>query len=174
MSIILEALKKASVTRKAPPLAAGTAAGTGGEKIDTEKNEAHDDGFNLSRTMFMAAAAIISVGLVAFLTHPQSGMKNVTGDTNIKTVAEGYSTVPLPAAPKQETTPIGSFITKLSNPRLALSGIVYGAGKPAAIINNKILEEGASIRGAKIVKIHNNSVEMLDEVTGQDFVLKLD
>ena len=162
MSIILEALKKASVTKETPPLAA-------------EKDEVCDGGgFNLSRTMLMAAATIVTVGLVAFLTVPQSGTQNGTVETITKSVAEGYSTVPLPAAPKQEATSIGSFITKLSNPRLTLSGIVYGAGKPAAIIENEILEEGASIKGAKIVKIHNSSVEMLDEVTGQGFVLKLD
>ena len=162
MSIILEALKKASVAKDIPPLAA-------------EKDEVHDSGgFNLSRTMLMAAAAIVTVGIVAFLTSPQSGTQNETAEGNKVITSEGYSTVPLPVSSKQEATPIGSFITKLSNPRLTLSGIVYGAGKPAAIIESKILEEGASIKGARIVKIRDSSVEMLDEVTGQGFVLKLD
>ena len=174
MSIILEALNKASVTRNTPPLGTETTAKTREEKIETKKDEAYDGGFSLSRTMFMAATAIVIVGLVAFLTSPQNGTQNVTAEGSKVIAAEGYSTVPIPAAPKQEATSISSFITKLSNPRLTLSGIVYGSGKPAAIIENKILEEGASIKGAKIVKIHNNSVEMLDEVTGQDFVLKLD
>ncbi len=174
MSIILEALKKASVTRGTTPLAAGIAAKNGEEKIEMKKDEAHDSGFNLSRTMLMGAAAFVIVGLVALLTLPQNGTQNMTAGGNKVIAAEGYSTVPLPAAPKQEATSISSFITKLSNPHLALSGIVYGSGKPAAIIENRILEEGASIKGAKIVKIHNSSVEMLDEVTGQNFVLKLD
>jgi len=168
MSIILEALNKASV-KKAPVVES-----TPVPVPSPENNEVHDRDFNLSRTMLMAAAAIVTVGLVAFLTLPQSGTQNVTAETKTKSVAEGYSTVPLPVSSKQEATPIGSFMTKLSNPRLTLSGIVYGAGKPAAIIENKILEEGASIKGAKIVKIHNNSVEMLDEVSGQAFVLKLE
>ncbi|MDD5073300.1 MAG: hypothetical protein PHX64_05800 [Candidatus Omnitrophica bacterium] len=187
MSIILEALKKASAAGNTPPLAAGTTAKNLEEKIEEVAGVSDSGGFNLSRTMLMAAAAIVIVGLVAFLTLPQGGTQNGTTEANNviaslpsspeangRPAAEGYSTVPPPAPSKQEVTPIGSFITKLSNPRLTLSGIVYGAGKPAAIIENKILEEGASIKGARIVKIHNSSVEMLDEVTGQGFVLKLD
>ncbi|MDD4879017.1 MAG: hypothetical protein PHR22_00990 [Candidatus Omnitrophica bacterium] len=164
MSIILEALKKATVDTDTPPPAPAPV-----------KDEVHDSGgFNLSRTMLMAAATIVTVGLVALLTLPQSGTQNKTSETIIKPAAEGYSTLPIPAPSKQESTPIGTFMTKLSNPRLTLSGIVYGAGKPAAIIENRILEEGASIKGARIVKIHDSSVEMLDEVSGQGFVLKLD
>ena len=166
MSIILEALKKASVNKA--PVAENTPSPA------AEKYEAHDGNFNLSKTMFMGASAIVIVGLVAFLTHPQNGAQNGTAGEKKVIAAEGYSTVPAPAAAKQEPNSISTFMTKLSNPHLALSGIVYGSGKPAAIIENKILEEGASIRGAKIVKIHNNNVEMLDEVTGQNFVLKLD
>lgn len=168
MSIILEALNKASA-KKAPVIESAAASAP-----VPKNNEVNDGGFNLSRTMLMAAAAIVTVGLVAFLTLPQSGTQNGTAEIKTKSAAEGYSTVPLPVSSKQEETPIGSFMTKLSNPRLTLSGVVYGAGKPAAIIENKILEEGASIKGARIVKIHNSSVEMLDEVTGQGFVLKLD
>ncbi len=168
MSIILEALNKASA--KKAPVAESAAASVPGPK----NNEVHDRDFNFSRTMFMGAGTIVIVGLVAILTSQQNGTQNTAAGGNKAVVAEGYSTATLPAAPKQEPTSISSFITKLSNPRLTLSGIVYGSGKPAAIIENKILEEGASVKGARIVKIHNNSVEMLDEVTGQGFVLKLD
>ena len=159
MSIILEALKKASVNKN--------------PRVAVAVETVVDNGFNMPRTMLMAFAAIATVGIVAFLTS------NVTHDarpalTKTKPLAEGYAVPPAPSALKQETTPIGSFITKLSKPPLTLNGIVFGIGKPAAIIENKILEEGASIKGAKVVKIHSDSVEMVDEVTGQTFVLKVD
>lgn len=163
MSIILEALKKASVNRNTQTVT---------RKIET----ADRNGFGMSRTMLMAVGTIIAVGIVAFLTSNVEREAQLPRQ-NIEPVAEGYSPpvqAPAAVAPKQETTPFGSFITRLSNPHLSLSGIVYGIGKPAAIIENKILEEGASIKGAKVVKIHSDSVEMLDEITGQNFVLKVD
>ena len=169
MSIILEALKKASVNRNTQTVA---------RKIEIPDG----NGFSMSRTMLMAVGTIIAVGIVAFLTSNVEREARLP-QQNVELIAEGYvPPVPVPpagqapaaATPKQETTPFNSFITRLSNPHLTLSGIVYGIGKPAAIIENKILEEGASIKGAKVIKIHSDSVEMLDEVTGQNFVLKVD
>src|SRR3989338_5965420 len=169
MSIILEALKKASVNRNAQTVA---------RKIETPDG----NGFSMSRTMLMAVGTIIAVGIVAFLTS-NVGREARLPQQNVELIAEGYAPpvpvpppgqTPAPPTPKQETTPFNSFITRLSNPHLTLSGIVYGIGKPAAIIENKILEEGASIKGAKVIKIHSNRVEMLDEVTGRNFVLKVD
>lgn len=162
MSIILEALKKASINKNTQTV--------------TRKIEVPDgNSFSMSRTMLMALGAIITVGIVAFFTA-NAGRETRLPQQNVKPIAEGYAPVETPAAaaPKQETTPIGSFITRLSNPHITLNGIVYGIGKPAAIIENKILEEGASIKGAKIIKIHSDSVEMLDEATGRNFVLKVD
>lgn len=176
MSIILEALKKASVNRNAHTISA-TAIIRQEENAGMRKTETLDgNSFSMSRTMLMAVCTIAIVGIVAFLTS------NVERETtvpkqNVKPIAEGYAPpvqVPAATAPKQEMTSINSFIARLSNPHLTLNGIVYGIGKPAAIIENKILEEGNSIKGAKVIKIHSDRVEMVDEVTGQNFVLKVD
>lgn len=169
MSIILEALKKASVDRNVP---AGAVTAVAGPREDNsgalrtgipERNS-----LSLSRTMLIATAVIVTAGIVALL------MKNTGREVRAPSV-EGYTPPPAPTAvaPKQEATTISSFIAKLSNPHLTLSGIIYGIGKPAAIIENKILEEGANIKGARIIKINSDSVEMLDQVTGQTFVLKV-
>src|SRR3989304_825664 len=100
MSIILEALKKASVNRNAQTVA---------RKIETPDG----NGFSMSRTMLMAVGTIIAVGIVAFLTS-NVGEEPHPPKKNVELKAEGSPPpVPVPpagqtpaaAAPKQETTP---------------------------------------------------------------------
>lgn len=43
---------------------------------------------------------------------------------------------------------------------LLLTGIIYGFGEPCAFINNRIVEEGDIIEGAKVVKIREKEVEL--------------
>ena len=138
--------------------------------------EVHD--FKLSGSMLMMVSALIIIAAVAYFT----GMpKNDPGtrsplraiNSGAEKIAEGYTSPTSPPATTQEPTPISSLMTKLSNSRLALNGIVYGIGKPAAIIENKIIEEGGAIRGMKVVKIYSDKVEMLDQATGQPFVLRV-
>jgi hypothetical protein len=52
-----------------------------------------------------------------------------------------------------------------------LSGIVFGAGRPFAVINKKILEKGDSIGDAEIVQIERESVTLL--IDEEEFTLKL-
>jgi len=201
MSIILEALKKASVNKNVP--ASNTATVTirpRKESFEAQKIEIPQrNSFNLSRIALIASAAIVAVCVVVFLmsnvgretrvsqyagtkakapvgnkTTAASASLTPTSVAKTDTVGEGYLPPQALAvvAPKQEVSAVNSFITKLSNPRLTLNGIIYGIGKPTAIIENKILEEGADIKGAKVVKINSDSVEMLNEVTGETFVLK--
>ena len=175
MSIILEALKKASVNRN-PQTTAVTTTGKQEEKTDTRNVDApYGGGFSMSMTMMMAVGTIIAVGVVSYLTSSIYRETPLVRE-DVKPIAEGYvpPQIPSASAPKQQATSIGSLITKLSNPHLTLNGIVYGIGKPTAIIENKILEEGSAIKGARVIKINNDSVEMLDVVTGQNFVLKVD
>lgn len=174
MSIILEALKKASSNRDEQTYVS-TATVKQEKKADTVKTDPLDgSGFSMSMTMLMAVGTIIAVGVVSYLTSSVNREVALVPEV-VKPIAEGYAPpqVPAASAAKQGTTPIGSLISKLSNPHLTLNGIVYGIGKPAAIIENKIVEEGSSIKGARIIKINVDSVEMLDVVTGQNFVLKV-
>jgi len=175
MSIILEALKKASSNKNTQTYVATTAVKQE-KKADTARTDPLDgSNFSMSMTMFMAVGTIIAVGVVSYLTSTINREVALVPE-NIKPIAEGYvpPQVPVASAAKQETTPIGSLINKLSNPHLTLNGIVYGIGKPAAIIENKILEEGSSIKGSRVIKINIDSVEMIDVATGQNFVLKVD
>jgi len=187
MSIILEALKKASANENIPsatPIPTASTAKPRQESYEAKKIEppAQANDFRLSQLTFPLTAIVI-VSVIAFFaaiigretpvhnTESKNMALKPSAEAKIAVVAEGYTTAPRQI--KEEKTPIGNLMTRLSNPRLALSGIVYGIGEPAAIIENKILEEGASIKGFKVKKIHSDNVEMLDETTGQTFVLKV-
>lgn len=170
MSIIMEALKKAS-DRPAPEVRPAAAAVA--EMRTVAAPESHE--LRFSRSFLLMFSTIIVIAAVAYF----AGMPKHGPATAIDAAprAEGYSSAPSPAVPvkqEPEPTPVSNLLTKLSNPRLTLNGIVYGIGKPAAIIENKIIEEGGSIRGMRVVKIHADKVDMLDQATGQAFVLKVD
>lgn len=173
MSIILEALKKASPMpeKQAEPAKA---------PITSTSEIGQVGDFSLSKALIIMVVTTALIASVAFFTM-KMGEEPVVKEAaapKVEKVAEGYAPSPvapqLLAAPKQEATPISTFMTRLTQPRLTLNGIVYGIGKPAAIIENKILEEGGSIRGTKVVKIYSDKVEMLDEETGKTFTLKVD
>jgi hypothetical protein len=170
MSIIMEALKKAS-NRPAPEKEPAA------EARVIIAPEIHDPKF--SKSFVMMFSTIIVIAAVAYFTgtskHSPAKTTNLAQHEFNKTAkAEGYSPTAMAAPVKQEPTPVSNLLTKLSNPHLTLNGIVYGIGKPAAIIENKIIEEGGSIKGMRVVKIHTDRVEMLDQATGQPFVLKVD
>lgn len=169
----MEALKKASDKP-------GTGQAPGYKANTLPAPEVHD--FVFSKSLLMMVSTFIIIAAVAYFT----GMTGITGhdpgtasppaaaNPGVKKIAEGYTPSAYPSNAVQEPTPISSIITKFSNPRLTLNGIVYGIGKPTAIIENKIIEEGGSIKGMKVVKIYSDKVEMLDQATGQPFVLRVD
>ncbi|MBI3312232.1 MAG: hypothetical protein HYZ88_01740 [Candidatus Omnitrophica bacterium] len=55
--------------------------------------------------------------------------------------------------------------------QMTLSGIVTGSGKPMAVINNNLVEEGETVRGMKLVRVLPDQVEM--EKEGKRTVLRL-
>ena len=55
----------------------------------------------------------------------------------------------------------GISLLQAANSQWRLSGTVHGGtGKPLALINNSIVEEGAHIRGARVVKVTEKNVEL--------------
>ena len=48
----------------------------------------------------------------------------------------------------------------------AISGIVYSKDRPSAIINGKLIHEGDTIAGAKIIKINRKHVVF--EINGKE------
>jgi hypothetical protein len=139
MSIILEALKKASNKTEIGPVHGSS---PGPEASAISALEAHD--FRFSGSMLMMVSALVIIAAVAYFTGIQkhdSGTSSPLHAVNsgVEKAAEGYTPSASPSAVVQESTPISNLMTKLSNPRLTLNGIVYGIGKPAAIIENKII-----------------------------------
>lgn len=62
------------------------------------------------------------------------------------------SSSPLPAEPEEEIEPLPSFIS---------SGVFFSEGEAFALVNNRIVKEGDTIEGAKVLKITLEGI-MLD------------
>ena len=71
----------------------------------------------------------------------------------------------------QETVIQESVIQEEKSPSLFLTGIIQGYGRPAAIINERIVEEGDFIGGARVIEIGQGEVRLNFE--GEDFLLTL-
>lgn len=162
MSIILDALKKTPKKEINKEVDV---------KADTKKS-AQSNVSNLNVPALIAVAIILGLILLIY-PKPKTKAPDTVISPSQKLTAEGYSPPAPPAPPKQESTAVSIFKPKTISSRLTLNGIVYGMGKPTAIIENRILEEGQSIKGSKVVKIHQDKVELLNELTGETFVLKL-
>lgn len=170
MSIILEALKKA--TKAEDNVTVKTTEETSqpeakGQEIQTPRADASHS----NKAALIGLALILGVGFLLTFIFTGRDDTSSTATTAQNLTAEGY--IPPQPAPKKESQPVTLFKPLISNPKLSLSGIVYGIGKPTAIIENKIIEEGESIKGAKVVKIYPEYVELLNESSGETFVLRL-
>lgn len=80
-----------------------------------------------------------------------------------------------PAAPIVATQekPGGLQLLRTAQRDLNLNGIVRGgSGKSLALINDEVVEEGGSIRGARLVRVDPDSVEL--EENGRTRTLKLE
>ena len=85
--------------------------------------------------------------------------------------ATGRENVPAAAAAQQK--PAGIQLLRTAQRDLDLNGIVRGGmGKPLALINNEVVEEGGRVRGAKLVRIGSNTVEL--EENGRTRTLTLE
>ena len=81
-----------------------------------------------------------------------------------------------PAAPAVTTAqqkPTGLQLLRTAHRDLNLNGIVRGgSGKSIALINDEVVEEGGRVRGAKLVRIDPNTVQL--EEGGKTRTLKLE
>lgn len=59
----------------------------------------------------------------------------------------------------------------LADRNLSLSGIITGGGKPMALIDNRVVEEGQLVRGMRVVRVFPTQVEL--EKEGRITTLKL-
>ncbi|MFH0771583.1 MAG: hypothetical protein V1933_03075 [Candidatus Omnitrophota bacterium] len=186
MSIILEALKKVTEDRRV--LYAKTKRQVQESKIKNEKNKDSVSGkanpiFNIPVLVFaaiLAAGAILLPFALKINDSADTKTRNITAspktttDYELGVSAEGY-TPPTGAqeqiCPKNRINNI--FKPKNSLPKLTLNGIISGIGEPNAIIENKIIGEGESIKGAKILRIYPDKVELSNEISGEIFTLNL-
>jgi len=42
-----------------------------------------------------------------------------------------------------------------------VDGVIVGLGKPTAIVSGRVVEEGGEVRGAKVVRVNTDRVELL-------------
>lgn len=189
MSIILEALKKASREENRKQAEQNGKMGIAAKhKEPDSKNKAAviESDFpsqTKPRMAYIAITLIAGFSLLFFLggiktpslkrAAISAGIKpaNSISSSGIAPYAEVYTPARTPL--RQEALTVNVFKIKLPNPNLTLNGIVSGIGAPAAIIENKIFEEGMSINGSKVLKIHDDKVEFLNEASGEIFTLKV-
>jgi hypothetical protein len=184
MSIILEALKKAA---KEDPL----------EKRETEKTcETTEPGLKKQEAKMpdlnlrgLIKSTLISLGIIAIGGLPLFYLlreRDLTVAEKIEPRAQPTSFILTEkSAPEAGAAaspdkiraegyiPVNIFKEKALDERLTLNGIVSGIGKPAAIIDNKIVEEGASIKSSRVVKIYSDKVELRNESSGEIFTLRV-
>ncbi len=155
MSIILEALKK--VTKEEP----------------IDYTVVSDLRFSqTAKILFISLSTILAGSVLLFFLIKFTNATISQEKASSPVTAEGY--VPPVTIQKPEIPQANIFKIKMPNPKLTLNGIIYGIGKPAAIIENKILEEGASIKGVTVEKIYSDKVELLNETSGETFTLRVD
>lgn len=174
MSTILEALKKA--TKEIPAEAAGTEKSHAVPKPELKKPEAKAPDLNaprLIRSAVISLAIIVLGGSLLFFLLKDREVPMTTKDIEPRAQPTSMALNEKSAAPAEGYAPVNIFKIKISNPKLELNGIVSGIGKPTAIIDNKIVEEGALISGAKVVKIYSDRVELRNEASGEIFTLRV-
>ena len=77
------------------------------------------------------------------------------------------------AANLETPAPRGLNLLRAAEGQWRLNGIVKGGpGKPLALINGQVVEEGGTIQGAQLVRVASDEVELSTE-TGQTRTLKL-
>ncbi len=161
MSIISDALKKAQQTQSAP-LKDGKAAV---EPLAPLVRH-HTPQQKMLQSVISWGILLLVSGLVAFklITETMGTLATPSVVTRYKIPdkieiqakskeAVAPSTFPF-------TVPLKTFYSGPPEEAFSLSGIVQGAGKPVAIINDKVLEEGDSINDAKVIRIEDKKVTL--------------
>ncbi len=80
--------------------------------------------------------------------------------------------------PSSESTPSSFQLRKtdveapLDYSAFKLSGVLYDQQRPLAIINDRVVEEGTFINGAKLLEIQTNFVKL--SLDGEEFTLKIE
>lgn len=168
MSIIQEALKKVqnhtsdNGRASMPVLAQKPILGRGEEKIET-KPRVHRSNIFLFITFFILLAVTLKIffgGLKSddkperkrepdLASHQDVSYKSVLGQ-DTKNAGQ-----PLELSPNTQSA---VATDKPQVPRFVLNGIMYLSGRPQAVINDSVVEEGDVVSGARVISVDKNRV----------------
>ena len=179
MSLILEALKKVERERATPEqrgfLVLGPAAWTPSRS-------------NVGMILGMAAAAIVAGGAVYLLTRPDASPPSVRPGENAAAPAPAPQRLDLPAAGSAwEPPPVSSAprprpaagapatasVSQDGAPAtrvLTLNAISEQGGVPIAVVNDRVVREGETFDGIRVLRIRASEVEV--EVDGARRILR--
>lgn len=123
--------------------------------------------------VLVGVTGLILMRLVFGLLVKAPVEKNIDNNSNkdrisIQSQSPSIIGKPLPEISQEKLKPQPS---SYAFSRLRLSGIFSDGQKSYAIINNRILREGDSIEGSRLLRILSNSVEL--EFKGENFDLKI-
>jgi hypothetical protein len=62
---------------------------------------------------------------------------------------------------KQQFAAVEAGSSKKALPSLQLQGVIWGGEFPQAVVNNKIVNIGDTVEGAKVIKINRDGIEVL-------------
>lgn len=141
MSLIADALRKAESTSPGTP------------------TPPSPNSLWIYRALLLGCVAVVLAGLGAV--------------TQRKTQAPAQKSAAAAAAPAPVAQKSGGLnLLRTAQGGLSLKGTVRGGnGKPLALINNELVEEGGSVRGARLVRVDQDAVEL--EQDGRTRTLKL-
>ena len=165
MSIINEALKKAGQKRKDFPEPEPLVSEPQPEPKVERKKKSNKRLIILGIFLFIGCTLLFSFFLVKGpLIEPK--IKKLS---TLEVPPE--EEIVLPALKPKEEFVKEVIIQEEKLPSLTLTGIIQGYGRPAAIINERIVEEGDFIGGARVIEIGQGEVRLNFE--GEDFLLTL-
>ena len=84
--------------------------------------------------------------------------------TAMKSVVEAVASTPKPSAPQEQPV--------VKAPELKVSGVVWEGDSPQAIINDRVVGVGDTVKDAKVVAIRRSEVEV--GVQGKNFVIRVE
>jgi hypothetical protein len=166
MSIISDALKKAQEENKNLKEVDEAVKTVSVEKAEPKKK---------NKSLILAVLLMILSSVITFvLMQSREDIDIVSSGDNIVLTKEIERASPPGPVSSQAPLPKKQSTTRrreLSSLAFELSGIVYGSGRPYAIINDTVFEKGDSIGGGKITGIEKNKVTIL--VSGEEVTLSL-
>lgn len=183
MSIINDALKKAEKDRQ---VSQDKPYQILSKKVDEIKTDVEK--LVLKKWLVWTSAGLVcALGIILVVNSLQApGDKtnldnlsgNLTGISTLKGTGTLTGTSEKAQPPKELKLPGNTVYSRKENSSLTrktsnfnLSGIFYDQQKPLAIINNRIVEKGALIKGAELLEIRPDCVRL--SLKGKEFTLKI-